>query len=31
MIVGYTLFNKIGLTLYQDELIVIYANVITMK
>ena len=31
MIVGYALFNKIGLTLYQDERIVIYTNVITTK
>ena len=31
MIVGYTLFNKIGLTLYQDERIVIYTNVIMTK
>ena len=28
MVVGYSLFNKIGLTLYQDERIVIYTNVI---
>lgn len=31
MIVGYALFNKIGLTLYQDERIVIYTNAITTK
>ena len=31
MVVGYTLFNKIGLTLYQDERIVIYTNVIATK
>ena len=31
MVVGYTLFNKIGLTLYQDERIVIYTNVIMTK
>ena len=31
MIVGYALFSKIGLTLYQDERIVIYTNVITSK
>ena len=31
MVVGYSLFNKIGLTLYQDERIVIYTNVIMTK
>ena len=31
MVVGYALFNKIGLTLYQDERIVIYTNVIATK
>lgn len=31
MVVGYTLFNKIGLTFYQDERIVIYTNVIMTK
>ncbi len=31
MVVGYALFNKIGLTLYQDERIVIYTNVISTK
>ena len=31
LVVGYALFNKIGLTLYQDERIVIYTNVIMTK
>ena len=31
MIAGYALFNKLGLTIYQDEKIVIYTNVITTK
>ena len=31
MVVGYALFNKIGLPLYQDERIVIYTNVIATK
>jgi len=31
MIAGYTLFNNIGLTVYQDNKIEIYTNVITAK
>lgn len=31
MIIGYTLFNNIGLTVYQDDKIEIYTNAITTK
>lgn len=31
MIAGYALFNKLGLTIYQDEKIVIYTNATTTK
>lgn len=31
MIVGYTLFNSIGLTAYQDDKVEIYTNAITSK